>query len=215
MRLIEHQGPDAAAFAGLVHALRFCGLLEASSRAHVRARVLDPAIVTSVAHTFWLLGNADGALRETTGDIGYLQGLALASLGRQRDAIAALRWRERETRDNRARAFLVSLRALLDGDADESLAALHRAADELADPEALYYIARTYARLEEHDAALSAFARVVDEGYFCYPAFLSDPWLDGLRGAAAFDAIMETAKARHASAARAFQDANGDAVLGR
>ena len=215
LRLIEHQGPDAAAFAGLVHALRFCGLLEASSRAHVRARVLDPAIVTSVAHTFWLLGNADGALRETTGDIGYLQGLALASLGRQGDAIAALRWRERETRDNRARAFLVSLRALLDGDADESLAALHRAADELADPEARYYIARTYARLGKHDAALSAFVRVVDEGYFCYPAFLSDPWLDGLRGAAAFDAIMETAKARHASAARAFQDANGDAVLGR
>lgn len=214
LRLIEHQGPDAAAFAGLVHALRFCGLLEASSRAHVRARVLDPSIVTSVAHTFWLQGNADGALRETTGDIGYLQGLALASLGRQRDAIAALRWRERETRDNRARAFLVSLRALLDGDADESVAALHRAADEIADPEALYYIARTYARLGKHDAALSAFVRVVDEGYFCYPAFLADPWLDGLRSAAAFDAIMATAKARHASAASAFQDANGDAVLG-
>ena len=161
-----------------------------------------------MAHTFWLLGDHERALQEATGDIGYLPGLALATLGREADAIAALRWRERETRDNRARAFLVSLRALLEGDADESLAALRRAADELVDPEALYYIARTYARLEQHDAALSALARVVDQGYFCYPAFASDPWLDGVRGAAAFDAIMTTAQARHASAAAAFRDAN-------
>src|SRR5688500_13733286 len=57
LRLIQRDGPDAAAFGGLVHALRFCGLLEASRTAHLRARALDPAIVTSVAHTYWALGD--------------------------------------------------------------------------------------------------------------------------------------------------------------
>lgn len=134
LRAIERTGPDARVFAGLVHALRFCGLLEHSRRAHDRARELDPTIVTSVSHTCWLLGDYELALRETTGDIGYMPGLALASLGRQADAIAALRWRERDTRDNRARAFLVSLRALLEGQHDESLHAVHRATDELTEP---------------------------------------------------------------------------------
>jgi DNA-binding winged helix-turn-helix (wHTH) protein len=213
LRLVERHGPDATVFAGLVHALRFCGLLEASRAAHDRARAIDPTVVTSVAHTCWLLGDYEMALRETAGDIGYMPGLALASMGREADAIAALRWRERDTRDNRARAFLVSLRALLEGHRDESLAALRRAAEDLADPEALFYIARTYAYLDERDDALAALARVVDEGFFCAPGFESDPWLHRLREDVRFGAIVERAMARHQDAARAFTEAAGAALL--
>jgi tetratricopeptide (TPR) repeat protein len=213
LRLIEREGPDASAFTGLVHALRFCGLLEASRRAHVRARALDPTAITSVAHTCWLLGDHQGALQETTGDIGYMPGLALASMGRQADAIAALQWRERDTRDNRARAFLVSLRALLEDRRDESLAALERAADDLTDPEARYYIARSFARLGVHDAALDSLRAVVDGGYFCYPAFASDRWLDDLRQSPVFRDVLEKARARHDAAATAFAEADGEALL--
>ena len=213
LRLLERSGPDATAFAGLVHALRFCGLLEASRIAHHRARTLDPTIITSVGHTSWLLGDYETVLRETTGDIGYLPGLALASLGRTADAIAALRWRERDIRDNRARAFLISLRALLEGRREESLAALERAEDEITDPEARYYIARSLARLDAHDAALTSLRRGVDDGYFCYPAFRSDPWLDGVRGDSGFSALLEVARARHEAAASAFTDSRGDVLL--
>jgi DNA-binding winged helix-turn-helix (wHTH) protein len=210
VRLIQQSGPDAAVFAGLVHALRFCGLLRESRAAHERARALDPTILTSVAHTCWLLGEYEVALRETTGDIGYMSGLALASLGREADAIAALRWRERDTRDNRARAFLVSLRALLQGDRDESLHALHRAGDELTDPEAKYYLARSFARLSASDDALASLSDVVHDGFFCYPAFVSDPWLDGLRHLQPFRELLETAQSRHESAREAFRGAGGD-----
>ena len=213
VRLLERYGPDAEAFAGLVHALRFCGLLEASRAAHYRARALDPTIITSVAHSCWILGDYETALRETTGDIGYLPGLALASLGRQTDAVAALRWRERDTRDNRARAFLVSLRALLEGDREESLAALQRAEDEITDPEARYYIARSLAYLGSHNAALTSLRRVVDDGYFCYPAFTSDAWLAGVRGSTAFTTVLDIARARHEAAANDFHVAGGNALL--
>jgi tetratricopeptide (TPR) repeat protein len=210
VRLIRQSGPDAAVFAGLVHALRFCGLLEESRKAHERARALDPAILTSVAHTCWLLGEYDVALRETAGDIGYMSGLALASLGRESDAIAALRWRERDTRDNRARAFLISLRALLQGERDESLQALHRAGDELTDPEAKYYIARSFARLSAHEDALASLGDVVRDGFFCYPAFVADPWLDGLRDLQPFRELLKTAESRHEAAREAFRRAGGD-----
>jgi DNA-binding winged helix-turn-helix (wHTH) protein len=209
VRLIRQGGVDAAVFAGLVHALRFCGLLTESRAAHERARALDPTILTSVAHTCWLLGEYDVALRETTGDIGYMSGLALASLGRESDAIAALRWRERDTRDNRARAFLISLRALLQGERHESLDALHRAGDELTDPEAKYYIARSFARLSAHEDALASLSDVVHDGFFCYPAFVTDPWLDGIRDLLPFRALMETAQSRHESAREAFRAAGG------
>jgi DNA-binding winged helix-turn-helix (wHTH) protein len=203
VRLTQQSGREAAVFAGLVHALRFCGLLSESKAAHERARALDPAILTSVAHTCWLLGEYDVALRETAGDIGYMSGLALASLGRESDAIAALRWRERDTRDNRARAFLISLRALLQGEREESLHALHRAGEDLSDPEAKYYIARSFARLEAPGDALASLADVLRDGFFCYPAFVSDPWLEGIRDLPPFRELLETARARHESAREA------------
>jgi DNA-binding winged helix-turn-helix (wHTH) protein len=213
LRLIERSGPDAAAYAGLVHALRFCGLLEASRAAHDRARALDPSSVTSVAHTYWLLGEYEAALRETIGDIGYMPGLALASLGRTADAIAALRWHEPGLRDNRARAFVVSLRALLEGRAEESRAALARAEDHITDPEARYYVARSLARLGATDAALASLRRVVGGGYFCYPAFKSDPWLDGVRGTGGFAEVLDAAFERHQSALAMFAEARGMLLL--
>lgn len=210
VRLIQQSPADAAVFAGLVHALRFCGLLKESRAAHERARALEPTILTSVAHTCWLLGEYEVALRETTGDIGYMSGLALASLGRESDAIAALRWRERDTRDNRARAFLISLRALLQGERDESLHALHRAGDQLTDPEAKYYIARSFARLAAREDALASLNDVVNDGFFCYPAFVRDPWLDDIRDLQPFRELLENARSRHESARQAFRVAGGE-----
>ena len=138
-----------------------------------------------------------------------MSGLALAALGRESDAIAALRWRERDTRDNRARAFLVSLRALLQGERDESLLALHRAGDELTDPEAKYYLARSFARLSAHDDALASLREVVRDGFFCYPAFVTDPWLDGIRHLQPFRELVEIARSRHESAREALRGAGG------
>jgi DNA-binding winged helix-turn-helix (wHTH) protein len=210
---LDRQGPTAAACSGLVHALRFCGLLDASRTAHDRARALDPAIATSVAHTCWQLGDYETALAETTGDIGYIAGLALASMGRFSDAIAALRWRERDTRDNRARAFLVSLRAALEGDADQSVAALQRAEPVLADPEGLYYIARTYAKLGITEAALDRLAQVLDQGYICYPALLQDAWLERLRQGGHLDGLTTAARTRYDLAQKVFTKADGERLL--
>src|SRR5262249_30257194 len=50
------EGADPELLAGMVSPLRYCGLLEASAAAHVRAAGVEPKIRTSVAHTWFLQG---------------------------------------------------------------------------------------------------------------------------------------------------------------
>lgn len=206
----QPHAPDL--FAGLVHVLRYCGLLSLSVAAHRRARALDTTVPTSVHHTWWMQGEYEQALGETFGDIGYMPGLALASLGRDREAIAALQWRERETTDTRVRGYLVSLRALLEGRREECLEALQRLRLPV-DAEARYYVARTYAALGEHDTALAELAQVVEGGFLCHDTFGRDPWLAALRTDARFTALVEQARTRSQHAAAEFERAGGRARL--
>lgn len=206
----QPHAPDV--YAGLVHVLRFCGLLDMSLAAHRRARLLDPTVPTSVHHTWWMKGEYAQALGETFGDIGYLPGLALASLGREREAIESLRWRERDTSDTRVRAYLVSLRALLEGRRDESLDAL-RSLHVPVDAEARYYVARTYAALGESDLAMRALTQAVDGGFLCHATFVRDPWLQGLQSDSRFAPLIARARLRSEHAAEEFARAGGDALL--
>ncbi len=80
----ERHPNDPELFGGLVQACRYCGLLEESVRAHHRARLLDSRIVTSVAHTFFLMGDYQRALEwYPPGARFYLDLAALAAAGRE------------------------------------------------------------------------------------------------------------------------------------
>lgn len=213
LSLVERRGRAADLYAGLVHALRFCGLLDYSVAAHRKARALEPAIPTSVHHTWWMKGEYLNALSETYGDIGYMPGLALASAGQTRDAIAALRWRERESADLKTAPYMTSLRALLEDKRDESIAALDQASVLQLDGEAMYYIARSYAKLGLHERFHSAMERVVDGGFFCYDTYLADPWLDTVRRDARVAALLARAHSGMLRARAAFENARGAQFL--
>jgi eukaryotic-like serine/threonine-protein kinase len=200
-------------YSGLVHALRFCGLLDLSIAAHARARALDPGHPTSVHHTWWMMGEYERALSETLGDIGYMPGLALSSLGRTREAIAALRWRERESTDTRIGPYIMSLRALLEGKRADSLRAVDCAMALPVDGEALYYMARTYAKWGEIECAVDALTRVVESGFVSHTTFARDPWLDPVRRDARFQTLLEQARQRSARAALLFDGTGGRDIL--
>ena len=94
LRLIDRargrpSNPDL--FAGLVHALRYCGLLEASVAAYEQARRLDPTIPTSVCHSYWQMGDVRRAVETDLGDDRMMRMLALILEGRTSEVIATLK----------------------------------------------------------------------------------------------------------------------------
>jgi hypothetical protein len=65
LRLIERARAgtgDPEIFAGLVHACRYCGLLDAAVSAYQHARRLDPDVRTSIGHAYWMLGECEKAI---------------------------------------------------------------------------------------------------------------------------------------------------------
>ena len=78
-------------FAGLVHTCRYCGLLDASIAACERARSLDPAVVTSVAQTFFLQGRWDQAIAADRSDPPFTTAVSLVQLGRVSEGLQLLR----------------------------------------------------------------------------------------------------------------------------
>lgn len=217
-RLLEraqHRRNDPELFAGLAHVCRYCGLLQPALAAHHEARRLDPQIPTSVNHTYFMLGDYSRALEASAGDFGYAQAIALVALGRANEAISMLREREQMNPWRLGRLFLTSLRALLEGNHAESL----QASDELIqatfrDPEGVFYLARQLAYLGQEAKALSVLSRAIDNGFFCYPAMIRDPWLDPLRGRVEFTDLLRKAQQFHREAVRSFLSRGGDSLLG-
>jgi TolB-like protein/tetratricopeptide (TPR) repeat protein len=207
---------DPELFAGLVHVCRYCGLLEASVAAHARARELDPTIRTSVCHTHFVLGDYQQALETSREVLGYVGPLALLSLGRKQEAVAlARRMESTSTPLPLVRCFFSAARALAEGARAEAIALSERAIALIArGPEELFQQARHLAYLTEPGRALAILARAVDEGFFCYPALVRDPWLHSLRASFQFDAILERALERHRAAVRMFVEAEGERILG-
>jgi hypothetical protein len=75
-------------------------------------------------------------------------------------------------------------------------------------------LSRHLAHLHELGPALDLFERVVDSGFFCFPAMARDPWLDSLRRKPAFTRLLSRAEVRHQEALVAFDRLGGDKVLG-
>ncbi len=206
---------DPELLAGLVHACRYCGLLDESVAAHERARRLDPIVRTSVAHTFWMRRDFQQALDADVDSPSYTTLLAIDAMGRTADAIVlvneALR---RPNLPHAARLFLPCFRAAFEGKRDEALAAIEacRRAD-FPDPEAVYRLGWILARLREDQLALTMLRRSVEGGFTCPSHLVSDPAFDPLRGQPEFEAIVDRARQQQAAAHAVFAALRGDQLL--
>ena len=212
--LTRARSADSEIFGGLVSACRYCGLLDASIAADVRARQLEPRIRTSVLHAHFLKGDHARVAAARLEEVPYIAALSLSAVGRNVEAVAGLKGLEGKTR-TRLREFMIAARTLIEGDHAESLAAVNRLlASDFSDPEGLFYLSRHLAHLDEVDAALTVFRRVVSGGFVCYPAMAHDPWLDPLRRKQAFKELLATARAGHERAVDIFDRNDGSRLLG-
>ena len=209
------QAADPELFAGLVVACRFCGLLDASLAADRHARRLDPAIRTSVAYTHFMRGDWERAVNADGDDPRWITNWSLPMLGRTADAIASYRANEQRPLPPMVHLWLRASRQLLEGDRDEALASIDQFSTMHAfDPEGVYFIVRALAKLDQPSPALDLLEHhVVEAGFFCYQAFVSDPWLDSVRGERRFNAIVKRAQERSQDAEAEFRRLGGDRLL--
>jgi eukaryotic-like serine/threonine-protein kinase len=219
LRLLERarfRRNDPDLFAGLVQACRYCDELEASVAAHHRGCLLDSHLVTSAAHTYFLLGDYAKTL-DCYGDKGgyYLDCAALAALGDDKTALARLRERERSGIATGAmKAIMRSLRAYLEGDFEECLK-VSEIGESLTprDPEVLYYMARHLARINERERAITILSSVLDRGFLWVTAIARDPWFSSLRASVPYVDLIRNAEQKRDEVHAAFLAAGGEQLL--
>jgi serine/threonine protein kinase len=206
---------DPEVFAGLVHACRYCGLLEASEAAHREARRLDPHISTSVVYTLWASGQMERVVAETSdaGDF-ELRTMALETLGRLADARRTLQVTPSSAASPMFRRILVALEALLDG-RPEAAAAFAELTASHTDPEAVFVYGVCQARIGQDAAALATLTMALEGGFTTPSVLRRHPWLASLQGRPEMDALVTRADAARAEAERAYRDAGGPELLGR
>lgn len=194
-RLEEHPF-EPESYAGLVHVLRFRGFLDESLEANRHAMELDPAMVTSVAHTWFLKGEFARAIQAYGGRTGYyLDAASWAAIGEEVRAADLLRDRlEKWPLSPVMTALMCSLLAILENRPDAAVQEMAEAEVSL-DPEILVYFARHYARAGFPDKAFATLERAAGAGFLCAPITLrSDPWLEPLRIHGSYQPFFDRSK---------------------
>ena len=207
---------DPDLYAGLVQACRYCDELEASVAAHCRGRHLDAHLVTSVEHTYFLLGDYSKTLDCCGNKTGYyLDCAALVALGESQTALVRLRERERlGAAAGPVLAIMRSLRAYIEADTQECLSAIEIGESlTRSDPEILYYMARHLARINEQERAITTLSKVIDSGLLCATAISRDPWFFSLRCSPRYVELMRSAEIKRSKVHAAFLEAGGEQLL--
>ena len=208
---------DPELYAGLVLALRFGGLMEASVAADRTARSLDPVVLTSVEYTHFMTGDYASALtsyREAANFMG--PACAMMMMGREEEAIALLREMQKLRPDSSIlQAYTRSMTAALRMDRDGVLEGTRAIkTSRFRDPEGIYFVGRSLARVGFGDEALATLNRAVEGGFYALSAFAGDPWLDPIRGHAEFRALVSRVEAKRREAIDVYERCGGEKLLG-
>jgi DNA-binding winged helix-turn-helix (wHTH) protein/TolB-like protein len=206
---------DAELLSGLVHTCRYCGLLDESVAAHVRARWIDPTVRTSVAQTHWARRDYPRAVEADLDSPSYVSILSVEGMGRTSEAIVlATEALRRPTVPQMAKVFLSAWRAAFEGDREAALAGVnHCLRVNFLDPEGIYRLGWMLARLREDAFALELLRRAVIGGFACPFHMSADPWFEALREAREFNEILALAQDKEATARAAFLAFHGDELL--
>jgi eukaryotic-like serine/threonine-protein kinase len=213
LRLARENPNDPEIFAGLVHACRYSGLLDASLAAHREARRLDARAPTSAIFTWWAHGELERVAETADPGDFELRACALIGLGRPQEARETL---EAFTRRPLPRVFDSICRALLALLAGEP-GAIARFAETLKykqDPEAFFLFSGVEAYFGDAERALADLTRSVEGGFTVPQALREHPWLATLRSSPRFTGLVEQAEAGRRLARDAFHEAGGEALLG-
>jgi tetratricopeptide (TPR) repeat protein len=213
---LKERPEDPELLAGLVLACRYCGLLEASVAAHEEAVRIDPSIRTSVAHSFYLLGDYERAIATDDEETRYLTFMSLLHLGRHEEATALTETSLSRSRKSGLLQIVRMIHAVQTGDRAVATEAAKKSLElstVFTDPEGFYYWGLSLAAVGDHAFALDMFGRAISKGFSCDRALVIEPWLDSIRADPEFIRLLRIAEERRRQSAAAFASAGGDKLL--
>ncbi len=218
----NRHGNDPELFAGLVHACRYCGLVEESLAAHAEARRLDPNIHTGFEQTLLMTGDVDRLIAVEppaiiAGADDGIRVIALGMAGRKDEARERLFLMKQRSRIPTFQQWADHLMAWLDGRRDELLTGLAPSIPALKirnDPEAMFGEGWMLCDVGEPEAGLDYLQRAVAKNYFASSTLLRSPQFDALRENPAFQALVAEAEAGRQRSLAAFREAGGERLLG-
>ncbi len=200
----------------LGYAYRFAGMLQQSVSESELARQLDPGVKlsSSTLNSYLYLGQYDkflGSLPKTDDSalIVFYRGFGeyykknYAQAAKDFDHAFELDRSLFQAQLGKALSFGIHHR---DSEASEMLRSVEKKINErhVGDPEAIYKIAQAYAMLGEKSSALRVLKQSIENGFFPYPYFATDPLLDRLRNENEFARLMSAARQRHEAFKAAF-----------
>ena len=191
-------------------ACRYCGLLDASVAAHVRAVALEPKIRTSVPHTLVLAGaTTRGVAAIKLAEYPYIVPLSLGRARPRRRRLRAAGAREEDL--DEVRDFIVAARTLLEGDAPDSIAAAIRVVVSdfrgIRKASSIWRgISPSATRWPRDGPPRTGRRRRV----LLLPGVGRDPWLDPLRRKPAFTKLLRQAETSIAKPPRRSRNLNGE-----
>ena len=168
------------------------GMLDASVAAYHRATRLDPGIVTSVAHSFFMLGQYQRAAETDPDHPPYISMISHLALGQFAEAGALADAARAHSAGNMHVLLMMEVfDAIIRGRLAEGRTALEELTSYtgFSDPEGWYYWAQAAALLGDTTSAMDMLRKAVHTGFFCPRALESTPLLDHLRGQAEFSSL--------------------------
>ena len=217
----NRHGNDPELFAGLVHACRYCGLLEQSIAAHEEARRLDPNVPSSVEQTILMTGDIERLLAHegpvsSAGSDSVIRVIGLGLAGRRDEARRSLAEHRKAAELPTFHAYADNLLAWLDRRPADMLARASAlsALKIMEDPEAIFQIGWLLCDAGEHQRGFEDLRRAVGKGYSVAPTLASSPAFDALRSDPAFQDLQSEAEAGREQALAAFCENGGPRLLG-
>ena len=218
-RLLAHaltNRHDAQLFAGLVHACRYAGLLDASMAAHDEAMRLDPTVATGVEYTMaHLPGGPEKAAMLTSPRPGSLDGIFPAmALGDPANARAILKTVDLTFVPPAYQRSFEAVSAFAERSPADAIVAVNQAIAAHVDPEALFLFGLMLTRMGASDRGLEIVGGAVRAGYTVATTLRDNPAFTRVRGSNEFKLIESEAWDKLRANQQMFEAAGGPEMLG-